>query len=101
MCDCYVARCEHPGCSNMIPVHIGDFCARRDTVHVRCSLHKPTETGWSAFRRPGRRATAYFRVDGYVFPIDRDHGICPNDGECVEEVLFVPKRREWVVADAN
>jgi len=34
MCDCYYHKCEH--CRRMISMHIGDFSAHRDTVHVLC-----------------------------------------------------------------
>jgi hypothetical protein len=111
MCDCCWIQCEEEGCQVIAPVHIEDFCVPRAHVHVRCWRHKPVEPGWSVFKRCElgeraspledawlqhdlrRRRSAYFRVDGMEFPLDKGYGICPN-GDSDDEALYVPKGRK-------
>ena len=41
MCDCYEAKCQE--CSELIPVHIKDFCMPRENLQVFCEKHLPNE----------------------------------------------------------
>ena len=41
MCDCYNHQCDGPNCSQMLPLHIGDYCTPRRNIRVFCSRHLP------------------------------------------------------------
>jgi len=46
MCDIVDIRCEDRHCTNLVNVHISDFCVPAYTVQARCGLHPPPDTEW-------------------------------------------------------
>ena len=55
MCDCYDHKCAHPQCTQLMPIHIGDFCTPRENLEVVCTRHLPKDFDGAIWRwyRPG------------------------------------------------
>lgn len=43
MCDCYGPSCSHPGCENIVEMHLGDYLTGRDEVEIYCHFHIPKD----------------------------------------------------------
>ena len=96
MCDCYGHKCQHEGCAELIPMHIGDFKHPRTDVEAWCTRHIPKrEPGAEVFRvtkaGAGYRKGTRFAIrlkGGALRPSDED--VAPNLGRCEEVGDWTP-----------
>ena len=91
MCDICGLKCERKDCTEVLCVHIGDFCVEREQVKVRCPQHPPRKgNGWVVFHgvfddmegeEPGQRGDWYMKLEGEEpagYGIGESGDIVPN-----------------------